>query len=806
MFRYFCIFILIFTFTSINSYTQSGENGIIEGRVYNIKNNEPIPFASVVVWGTSIGSITDIDGRFLFTGIAPGYVELRASSIGFETYISQQILVTNANKQYLEIPLTEANIELDEVVISASPFRRNEESPVSLRRIGLEEIEKNPGGNRDISRVIQSFPGVSSSVSFRNDVIIRGGGASENRFYLDDVEIPTINHFSTQGASGGPVGIINVDFIREVNFYSGAFPSNKGNALSSVLEFKQVEGNKDKIKSRLTVGASDLALTFDGPLSQNSTIVFSARRSYLQFLFAALELPFLPTYNDIQFKSKTVLDNKNEITFIGLGALDQFKLNTDANETEYQRYILGYIPVNEQWNYTMGGVYKHFREKSYDTYVLSRSYLNNSSYKYLNNIEIDSLKTLDYQSTEAENKFRYENTAQWDNGLKTNAGINFEYAEYTNNTYNKVFINNEPFTVNYSTALSIIKWGMFLQASKKILNEKLSLSFGLRTDANNYSSNMNNPLSQFSPRLSASYNIIGDLYFNFNTGRYYQLPPYTSLGFKNNTGDFVNKTNGIKYIQSDHIVAGFEWLPDEKSKITIESFYKLYIDYPFSLNDSVSIASKGADFGTYGDEQLLSIAEGRSYGLEFLYRNKDILGFNLILSYTLVTSEFMDMDENLNPLSSYIPTLWDNNTIINITATRSFKRNWDFGFKWRYVGGAPYTPYDEYRSSLVEAWDAKAQPYLDYSRFNQERFKPFHQLDIRIDKQYFFSNWSLMLYLDIQNLYNSKSDEQDILLREEDENGVPLPASGDPAMYPLKRIKSEGSGTVLPTIGIMIEF
>jgi hypothetical protein len=234
---------LLFSFIVTGVFSQSGR---IEGRVYNAKNNEPLPFTNIIVWGTQIGSTSDLDGRFVFTGLQPGYIRLAASSVGFETYISEDLLITNAKTVFIEIAMKETSVQLEQVEIKASPFRRVEESPLSMRSLSLKEIERNPGGNRDISKVIQSLPGVSSSVSFRNDVIVRGGGSSENRFYLDGMEIPNLNHFATQGASGGPVGMINVDFIREVDFYSGAFPANRGNALSSVLEFKQIDGNKDK--------------------------------------------------------------------------------------------------------------------------------------------------------------------------------------------------------------------------------------------------------------------------------------------------------------------------------------------------------------------------------------------------------------------------------------------------------------------------------------------------------------------------------------------------------------------------------
>ena len=267
-------------FALIAPLTLYGQSGVIEGRVFNAKNNEPVPFATIALFGTSIGSISDLDGNFIFTGIEPGFVELRVSSVGFDMYVSEAIQVTNAKKVFIDIPLEEANVQLEEVVIKASPFRKVKESPVSLQRISIEEIEKAPGGNRDISKVIQSLPGVASTPAQRNDVIIRGGGPSENTFYLDGIEIPTINHFSTQGASGGPVGIINADFLREVNLYSGAFPSNRGDAMSSVIDMYQVDGNKDKLNFRGSVGASDLALTLDGPIGEKTTFVASVRRSY----------------------------------------------------------------------------------------------------------------------------------------------------------------------------------------------------------------------------------------------------------------------------------------------------------------------------------------------------------------------------------------------------------------------------------------------------------------------------------------------------------------------------------------------
>ena len=777
------------------------QGGVIKGRIFNEKNNEPVPFANIVVLGTTIGSTSDFDGNFIFSGLKPGYVELKISAIGFEAYVSPQLLVTNSKEVNIDIAMREMTVKLDEVIVKANPFVRKQESPVSLRRIGLAEIEKNPGGNRDISIVIQSFPGVASTPSFRNEVIIRGGGSNENRFYLDGVEVPNINHFSTQGASAGPVGIINTDFIREVNLYAGAFPANKGNAISSILDFRQKDGNKEKLAIQGALGATDLSLTLDGPIGDKTTFISSYRRSYLQFLFDVIGLPFLPTYDDFQFKTKTKFDQKNELTLIGLGAIDQFELNTSLeNPTENQSYILSFVPVNEQWSYTAGAVFKHFAEKGYHTFVLSRNQLHNELYKYRDNIEIDSLKNFDINSDEVETKFRYEHDLTTDNNWKINYGVNAEYAQYLNTTYSKIFINQQVSEINYSTDLGFVKWGVFGQFSKSFLSDQLELSFGIRSDANSYSKDMSNMLEQISPRISARFKLDEKWSINGNTGIYYQLPSYTTLGHSDNSGNLLNKENGIKYIQSNHYVLGFEYLPNDDSKLTIEGFFKGYSRYPFSIKDSVAISGKSTDVGVFGDEEVLSIGEGRAYGLELFYRNRDLYGFNTTVSYTLVRSEFKDFE------GEYYPNSWDNKHLFTLTVLRKLPKNWDFGFKWRFVGGAPYTPYDLGTTSLISAWNAQGRAYLDYDQFNSLRLRSYHQLDIRVDKSWFFDKFTLVAYADIQNVYNFKADSPDTIIPEEDENGNRIIDPNDPSRYVLNVIPSDGEGILLPSIGLILKF
>lgn len=789
--KLYILFILLM-FTSV-IFAQKGE---IRGIVSDAKNNDPIPFANIIIEGTSIGSTSDLDGNFIITGLKPGYINLRVSYVGYQSNISADVLISNSNIPFIEIKLEPSQNELNEVVVGVDYLKKTEEAPLSMQSIGTKQIEGNAGSNRDISRVIQSFPGVGSTPAFRNDVIIRGGGPSENRFFLDGVEIPVLNHFSTQGASGGPVGIINADFIQTVDFYSGSFPAAKYNALSGILDFKQKEGSKDKTNFQVSLGASEAAFTVDGPIGDKTSYIFSVRRSYLQFLFSAIGLPFLPTFNDYQFKLKTNFNPKNQLTIISLGSLDQLSLNTNIKDPDAgQQYQLAQIPVNNQWSYTIGGVYKHFFDNGYHTLVMSRNMLNNEFYKYPDNDESKD-KIFDYKSRESENKFRYELNYQ-KNGFKYNFGVNTEYAEYENQTMQQIYLEDSLFMLNYNTNIDVIKYGFSGQVSKTILKNRLLVSLGLRSDGNNYNAKMQNLINQLSPRLALSYSLTDQVQLNAGIGRYYQQPSYTTLGFRNNAGTLTNKETA-EYIGANHYNIGAEYRFTAPMTLSVEGFYKDYFQYPIDLVTGSSLANQGAEYSSVaGAVPAIFTGTGEAVGLEVLQRI-NFTNFTLLASYTYVRSKFTDINNDL------VPSSWDSKHLLTLTGSKQFKKNWRAGFKWRYVGGLPYTPYDLETSANVEAWDARGQAYYNYDEINTLRYDAFHQLDLRIDKNYFFDNWSLMLYLDIQNVYNFKVAGQDYVIREQNPDGSYMTIN-DGQDYVLKSVANE-SGTVLPTFGIMVKF
>lgn len=766
----------------------------IKGVVIDKSTRQPLEFVNVLVVGLGIGASTDANGNFLITQVPPGIYRLQASFLGYKTELTPEYRVNHVTP-YVQIELEEENASLNEVVVAASPFQKVPESPVSLRVIGLQEIEKAPGANRDISKVVQNYPGVAfSPIGYRNDLIVRGGGPSENRFYLDGVEIPNINHFSTQGASGGPVGLIDADLIRSVKFYSGAFPADKGNALSSVLDFSLRDGDMERNSLKATLGASEVSLSSNGHIGNKTSYLVSVRQSYLQALFKILGLPFLPAYTDASFKIKTRFDSHNELTLLGLGGIDRMKLNLGI-EGEDAEYMLSYLPEINQETYTVGGVYRHYSQRHVQSIVLSQSYLNNRNVKYRDNDESSEENlTLRLGSIEQETKLRMENTSSW-SVWKVKAGFDLNYSRYKSNEYRKVFANALR-EYDYHTDLSLWRWGMFASVDYAAPDKSFTASMGVRTDGNNYSDKMKELWRQLSPRLSVSYQLIEGLTLSGHVGLYYQLPSYTALGFKGEEGEYVNRH--LDYISVSQESLGLSWTPNENMELSAEGFYKLYGHMPFSLSDQIPLYCKGNDYGTIGNEALSSEAKGRSYGVELMFKWLLTQKLNLSSSLTIFKSEFKDGEQG-----SYVPSAWDNRFILNMSGTYNFPKHWSLGAKVSCIGGSPYTPYDVEKSSLVEAWNVQGRAYYDYSRYNQERLPVFGQLDVRVDKTFYLKKCMLGFYLDIQNITASKLRQPDALMSTGQIENPSAPLSEQ--RYVMKSIRQE-SGTLLPTLGIAFEY
>lgn len=797
----------------------SQTSGSIAGKIIDKQTQLPLPNANIVLEGTSLGAITDTNGIFRITGVALKTYSIVISAIGYKSETLFNININAGNESYITVDLEPTSNILTELVITSNKKTVRAatlETPLSVQRLTTEEIKANPGGNFDISKVIQTLPGVGGGVGgggFRNDIIIRGGGPGENVFYLDGIEIPVINHFQTQGSSGGPQGILNVSFIEDVKLSSSAFDARYDNALSSVFQFKQRTGNPNSIQGNIRLSASELAATFEGPLSKNkkTTFLASARRSYLQLLFSLIDLPIRPNYWDFQTKITHQFNKKTTLSFVGIGAIDDFKFAPIKSATPEKLYIINSSPFINQNTYTVGVTVKRLLNNGFMNVALSRnSFVNDIKQFEDNELQAPSQQILSLKSTESENKLRIDVNKNI-NGIKIAYGAMLQLAEYDNETFTLLrkelrdsagAVIQPRVAVDFKSPLNnFLKYGAFVQLSKRFFDDRLGVSGGLRSDMNSFTTDGNNPLSTLSPRISMSYVLADKWTANASVGSYYKLPSYTTLGFADNNNNLVNKNS--KYQRSDHYVAGVEYLPNDGLRFTVEGFYKKYNNVPVSVRNGISLANLGADFNVLGNEAVITNGKGNTYGIEFFAQKKLTNKFFGIVSYTYYKSEYSGANNVL------IPSSWDNEHLLSLTAGYKLPRNWELGIKFRYQGGAPYTPYDEETSRTN--YLSQGQGIFDFSRLNSLRLGGFNGSDIRIDKKWNFRKTTIDLFLDITNWYAAKSIAVPSYTFKrtadnsafETTDGRPIKADGSNAI-PILLKNDEAQFT--PTIGFIVEF
>ncbi len=796
--------------------------GSLTGTVKDKLTQELLIGATIKLDGTAFGASTDINGNFSLSGIPPRSYNVVATYLGYAAQTKFNIVITTGNANQLNFELEPDGNTLGEVVVSENRSVRiaSVETPLSIQNLSVEEIKSNPGGNFDISRVVQALPGVGGVAGtgggFRNDLVIRGGGPSENVYYLDGVEIPVINHFSTQGAAGGPVGLLNVSFIEDATLTTSAFNARYDNALSSVLQFRQRDGNPERFQGNVRVSGTETALTAEGPLGKKNgktTFLASARRSYLQLLFEAIGLPIRPDYWDFQYKVTHKINPKTSFTAIGVGAIDKFYFEAPKDATPENLYVLSSVPGTNQWNYTQGFALKRLINNGFWNLTFSRNMFDNRLDQFADNTDgkqnDESKRILGLQSQEIENKLRFD-VNRYAGHWKLSAGAMAQYVKYNTNSYARLraaVLDNAGNVVQkavinrFNTEIDFFKFGAFAQVNRTFFKEQLGISAGLRADGNTFTSDGENVLRTLSPRLSASYAFAPKWKWNASVGRYYKTPLYTVLGFRDESGRLVNQDQ--PYMRNDHYVTGVEFLPTRVLRFTAEAFYKRYADYPVSVFNGISLANQGGGFGVLGNERVNAIGKGEAYGMELFAQQKLNKNLYYTASYTLFWSKFSNADGKM------ISSAWDNRHLLSLLAGYKFRKNWELGVKYRLQGGVPYTPLDLDASRINYA--TLGTGVLDNSRLNTLRLGNFSQMDIRVDKKWNFKKATLDVFVDIQNLLNTVNPAPPnyTFQRTADGSGFlttdnqALRADGSNAI-PLLLDNTEGS--LLPTLGFVVEF
>lgn len=709
--------------------------GSVRGRVLDAVTKEPLVGANVFLKGSSFGAATDLEGRYVVDNVDAGTYRVQASVIGYKAQIETDVVVQPGRETQVDFDLASTAIDLDEVVVEADYFRENADAPVSAQTLSYEEIRRFPGGQEDVVRAIAVLPGVVQASAGRNDLIVRGGAPSENLYVVDGLEIPNINHFGTQGATGGPLSFINLDFVKDVTFATGGFGPRYGDKLSSVMNITLQEGRRDRLGGKVNVSATQFGLNSEGPIGEHGSFLFSARRSYLDFIFKAAGFGFVPEYWDFIGKATYDIDRANEISFLTIGVLDNVRF---FNDDEEQRFSNSRVLGNAQDQYFSNIRWRHLMDNGFVSFALGRTFVD---YSFL---QSDSLLNPVFvsDSKEGETSLRADGVFLLDDrALELSFGVQGKRAKIDGAfawTPTPDSFNENPMISNMENQwdTTAYKANAYVQLARDLL-PKLRVTVGGRMD---YFNLIENPVA-ISPRASVRYSFTDVTSVTASGGTYYQSPSYIWL--------MSNPANtSLDFVKVQQTVLGVEHLLRSDLRVRVEGYYKEYHDYPASSERPwLVLANTGAGFGgaesgfdAFGFDNLQSVGNGTSRGIELLVQKRlSELPFYGIFSLSLNETEYTAIDGVSRP------GLYDQRVILNLSGGWKIGEKWEVSSKFRYGSGTPYTPFQPDGSRNYEA---------DY---NEARLPDFHSLDLRVERRWLFSGWSLITYIDIQNLYNRKN-------------------------------------------------
>jgi len=718
---------------------DESSRGKIVGRVTDRESRQPIPGANVLVEGTPLGSSTRPDGRFEIPLVPVGTYTLRFSCVGYGSVRVSDVVVATGHPVQVEPALQEESLSnVGEVVARGALFAKPDEVTTSAYGLNYEEIRRAPGALGDVDRIVQSMPGVVPTNDQRNDLVVRGGSPSENLTVVDNVDVPNLSHFGTQGASGGPISMLNTEFIREANFMAGGFPARFGGKLSSVLDVSLREGNREQVSGDADLSISGAGGLVEGPIGEQGSWMLAARRSFLDLIFGSYGLTAVPRYSNYQAKATEDLDPANKLWFVSIGGIDKIEFSADSHPMD--NYSSMNI-ISGGWR-TISGINWQMLWGKHGYGVLGLS---------------DALDVFDQQARDAllQDQLVFRNSSrEGTTTLKYDGVLNVEGAgEFTFGAAARVLRNTldvqQPIGVSDMWSASSQRLDTLSLQSRPVLHDyaayaqwsgdllrRMKVTAGLRFETFGYAGDA----GSLEPRIGLSYAIDTDVSVNASYGIFRQMPPVVFL-------EAAPGNELLRPIRADHYVLGLSAFPRPDLKVSVEAYIKRYSDYPVSDDHpTFSLANAGDDYSISGYLfPMVSAGRGEARGVEFYLQKKLVDRLYGQISYSFSRARYAGLDGVMRPGSFDIPN------VLSVVGGYKLSDAWECSAKFTYATGRPFTPLD------LAASAAQNRLILDVARTNAERLPDYHRLDVRADYRAQFSGWSLVSYVEIQNVYNRKN-------------------------------------------------
>jgi hypothetical protein len=742
--------------------------GSVTGRVLHAATRRGIPGAVLSIVGTDRRTAADSTGEFRLDNVPTGVYSLHVRAIGYAPFVRSDIPVGSGKPYDVMILLSPIPVQLEGVEIRASYFGQPADVAIGGQTLNAEDTRRTPGVQEDVVRAVALLPGVGVTTAGRNDLIVRGGAPFENLFLVDGIEVPNINHFGSQGSTGGPVSLINIDLVEQASFSAGGFRAKHGNRTASLTQITLRNGDRTRRSGEVNLSATGFGTILEGPLGASTSFLFSARRSYLDLLFKAAGFSFVPAYWDVQLKTTTRIDRNNTLSFLGIGAINTISFR---NEDAEDRFDNSRILAPEQKQYITGVTWQRLLSDGVLTVTLGRTY---TSFQTAQRDSLDPPQEIfRNSSTEGGNILRADVLFAASPRLELNIG---GVANLASDLTYDVLLNGDqrrdaagtPEPLRVDTSFTALHGAAYADGRYRIA-AGVQISAGLRTSYFDFLGSILRLAPRLAVRVAAGPASVVTLGF----GRYYQSPSYIWL-----IGDSENAAR-LRPFYADHVVLGFEHLPRPDLKLHAETYIKRYRDYPARLFRPQAVLSPTGfeDVTTdipFGLEPLVSLGTGTAYGIDLLLQKRlSTIPLYGLLSASLARAEFEALDGQSRPGT------FDTRFIGNAVVRYRVSAAWEVSGKFRVATGRPFTPFG------ATGPDAGR---LDFSRYNGERLPAFHALDVRIDRRWSFRGLQLEVYLDVQNVYDRENISEFFWNAR------------------TQTPEAEGSLGVLPSIGVNLEF
>ena len=715
---------------------QPVATGLVDGRVRSGPTQQPLAGATIRVAGTELAVITGDDGRFRLRSPA-GVVRLEVRAIGFAPIVRSDVVISAGKPTTVVIDLQPRVVQLSTVDVAPSYFEATRETPVSTQRFTAEEIRRTPGTQEDVIRAVSVLPGVGVTTAGRNDLVVRGGAPFENLFVVDNIEVPNVNHFGTQGSTGGPVSLIPIEFVKDAALSAGGFGARFGDRTSSVTTIALREGNRERRATTLNLSATGFGAIVEGPLPNDGSLLVSVRRSYLDFVFNAVGFPFIPSYTDLTIKAVQRPTSRDEIAFLLVGARDRITFKNDDPDNRFENStVLG----SSQDQYFSGLTWKRLLPNGVVTTTLGRTW------SRFDAAQRDSSNPpqpiFGAQSTEGETSLRSDLVMQLSPRLELGAGLIAKYSgtlqyDITLPGVARLDAAGAPRALRVDTSFTAFRQAAYAQGSLQ-LTDRVRFTVGLRGDWYQFLRNA----IRIAPRGTLAWSVDDANTLTLAGGQYYQAPQTIWL-----VGDPQN-VRTLQPLRADQVVAGWQRLLRPDVKLQVEAYAKRYSDYPGrAFRPRAVLQPSGFDNVTndipYGLEPLVGKATGSVGGAEVFVQKRlsDVPVYGLIsASYNRTRFRGLDGTTSIGAFDS--PLVFN-----GLLGWRPNAR-WEFSGRVRSAAGLPTTPFTT---------DGR----LDFTQYNTgKRLPTFFALDVRIDRRFTFRRSQLVTYIDVQNASARKNISQ----------------------------------------------